>query len=63
LLSSLVDLQQEVEKVVDATIAKLGAKDIKDMGKVMASLKADLTGKADIGAIGDMLKKKLGPAK
>ena len=54
---------EEVEKIVDETIAKLGATTIKDMGKVMASLKAALTGKADIGSIGDMLKQKLGPAK
>lgn len=51
---------EEVEKIIDETIARLGATTIKDMGKVMGELKTQLTGKADISSIGDSLKKKLG---
>ena len=51
---------EEVEKIIDETIARLGATTIKDMGKVMGELKTQLTGKADISSLGDSLKKKLG---
>ena len=54
---------EEVEKIIDETIARLGATTIKDMGKVMGELKTQLVGKADISSIGDSLKKKLGVAK
>lgn len=55
--------QEDIDKIIDETIARLGAVTIKDMGKVMADLKANLIGKADIGSLGDALKKKLGAAK
>ena len=45
---------------VDEAIKRLGATSIKDMGKVMADLKASLQGKADISEIGPIIKKKLG---
>jgi uncharacterized protein YqeY len=41
--------EAEVQKAVEAAIAETGAAGAKDMGKVMAALKARLAGKADMG--------------
>ena len=54
---------EEVEKMIDECIAKLGATTIKDMGKVMAELKPVLVGKTDTAAVGALIKAKLGGAK
>ncbi len=51
---------QEVSAAVDAAIAKVGASSIRDMGRVMAELKAKYTGQMDFGAVGPMVKDKLG---
>ncbi len=51
---------EEVSAAVDAAIAEVGASSIRDMGKVMASLKAKYTGQMDFGATGPMVKDKLG---
>eukprot|EP00981_Chlorochromonas_danica_P009284 scaffold2602_cov177-Ochromonas_danica.AAC.5 len=51
---------EEVTKVIDELIASVGAKTIKDMGKVMTPARAQLTGKADLSQVGDIIKKKLG---
>ena len=50
----------EVEQAVDKAIAKVGADSIRDMGKVMGALKADYTGRMDFGAVGPMVKARLG---
>lgn len=50
----------EAEKAVDAAIAETGAESIRDMGKVMGALKAKYTGQMDFGAVGPMVKAKLG---
>ncbi|MBI1219240.1 MAG: GatB/YqeY domain-containing protein [Rhodobacteraceae bacterium] len=50
----------EVEAAVAAAIAATGAASIKDMGKVMAELKAHHTGQMDFGAVGPMVKARLG---
>ena len=50
----------EVEAAVTAAIAEAGATSIKDMGKVMAALKARYTGQMDFGAVGAVLKARLG---
>lgn len=50
----------EIEALVTAAIAKLGAASIKDMGKVMAELKPALVGRADIGAVSAQVKARLG---
>ncbi len=49
----------EVEKIVKLTIASTGATTVKDMGKVMGELRPKLLGKADMGAVGGMIKKML----
>ena len=50
----------EVEAAVTAAIAEAGAASIKDMGKAMAVLKAKYTGQMDFGAVGALLKGRLG---
>jgi len=49
----------DVEKAVQAAIAETGASGPKDMGKVMAALKAKLAGKADMGKVSGLVKAKL----
>ena len=51
---------EEVEAAIAAAIAKLGASSIRDMGRVMAELKAAHTGQMDFGAVGPMVKARLG---
>ena len=49
----------DVQKEVQAAIAETGASGVKDMGKVMAALKAKLAGKADMGKVSGLVKAKL----
>src|SRR4051812_6982404 len=49
----------EVEKAIQSVIAETGAAGPKDMGKVMAALKAKLAGKADMGKVSALVKSKL----
>jgi len=49
----------EVGKIVADIIAKTGAAGIKDMGKVMAELKANYAGQLDMGKAGGVIKQKL----
>ncbi len=51
--------QEEVAELVDATIAEVGASSMADMGKVMGALKPKVQGRADMAAIGAMIKAKL----
>lgn len=50
---------EDVAKVVTETIAATGASGIKDMGKVMAELKAKYAGQLDMGKAGAVIKQKL----
>lgn len=50
----------EIEKVVADIITKVGATSVKDMGKVMAELKANYAGQLDMGKAGAVIKAKLG---
>lgn len=50
----------EVDEAITAAIAAVGASSIKDMGKVMGELKSRYTGQMDFGAVGAMVKGKLG---
>ena len=50
----------EVEAAIVAAIAATGAGSIKDMGKVMAALKAEHTGRMDFAAVGALIKARLG---
>ena len=50
----------EVEAAVAAAIAEVGAGSVKDMGRVMAVLKAKFTGQMDFSAVGARIKSRLG---
>ena len=50
----------EVFALIDSTIAATGASSIRDMGKVMAQIKPQLQGRADIGAVSQQIKTRLG---
>ena len=51
--------EDEIEKVVAATITKLGASGMKDMGKVMGVVSNALSGQADGKVISTLVKKLL----
>lgn len=50
---------EEAAAVIDQTIAALGANSIRDMGRVMAELKANYTGQLDFAVIGAKIREKL----
>ena len=52
----------ELEALVAAAIAETGAATVKDMGKVMGLVKARAAGRADMGAVGALIKSKLATA-
>ncbi len=52
--------EAEAEAAIDAAIAAVGASSIRDMGKVMAELKGKYTGQMDFGAVGPIVKARLG---
>ena len=52
--------ESESAAAVDAAIAEVAATSIRDMGKVMAALKARYTGQMDFGKVGPLEKAKLG---
>jgi len=49
----------ELDQAVAAAIAESGASSVKEMGKVMALLKARLAGSADMGKVSNLVKTKL----
>ena len=51
--------EEAIEKIVVATIEKLGASGMKDMGKVMGILSKELAGKADGKTISTFVRKNL----
>jgi len=53
--------RDEVTSAVNAIVADLGASGPGDMGKVMAAVKAQLTGKADMGLVSAAVKAALAP--
>jgi uncharacterized protein len=50
----------ELEAIIAAAIASTGASSIKDMGKVVAAVKQQAAGRADMGAVSAVIKAKLG---
>jgi len=50
----------ELEALIADAIRSTGAQSIKDMGKVMGVIKQKAQGRADMGAVGAMIKAKLG---
>lgn len=51
---------EETAAAIDVAIAETGAGSIRDMGRVMGALKAKYTGQMDFGAVGPMVKDRLG---
>ena len=51
--------EQELDLLVNETIAATGAASIKDMGKVMNALKPRVQGRTDMGALGARIKARL----
>ena len=52
--------EREMQEAVASTIDEVGAKTIKDMGKVMGALKVNFAGRMDFGKAGALVKQKLG---
>jgi uncharacterized protein YqeY len=52
--------EADTEKAIAEAIAEAGATSVKDMGKVMAALKARYAGQMDFGKAGQLVKSKLG---
>lgn len=52
----------EIDAIVTQALADTGASSVQDMGKVMAAVKPQMAGRADMGAVGQLIKKKLGQA-
>lgn len=50
----------ELETIIATAIASTGATSIKDMGKVVAAIKQQAAGRADMGAVSAAIKAKLG---
>jgi hypothetical protein len=51
--------QAELDTLINEAIAQTGAASIKDMGKVMAQIKAKAQGRADMAAVGARIKARL----
>lgn len=51
--------ESELEQMIREVIAETGAAGMKDMGKVMGQLKANVQGKADMGKVSTMVKQLL----
>ncbi len=49
----------EVSAAIEKVIAQTGASSVRDIGKVMAALKADYAGQMDFGKAGGLVKQKL----
>lgn len=51
--------ESQITAAIDEAIAEIGALSIRDMGRVMAVLKAKYTGRMDFGAVGAEIKARL----
>lgn len=49
----------ELQQLIGEAIASTGAESMKDMGKVMAALKPQIQGRADVGAVSQAVKQRL----
>jgi uncharacterized protein YqeY len=52
--------EDEINALIDSALEQTGATSVKDMGKVMGLLKPEIQGKADMGAVGALIRAKLG---
>lgn len=51
--------EAEITQFIDDAMAASGASSMKDMGKIMGQLKPKLVGRADMGAVSQLIKSKL----
>jgi hypothetical protein len=51
--------EEELDEMVDEAIATTGAENIRDMGKVMATIKTKAAGRADMGLVSAKVKARL----
>lgn len=51
--------ESEIESVVDQVISQTGASGMQDIGQLMGVLKGELSGKADMGTVSNIIKSKL----
>lgn len=49
----------EINELLNAAVAESGAESVRDMGKVMAILKPQLQGRADVGSVSQLVKQRL----
>jgi len=49
----------EIDQMIAAAIAESGAESMRDMGKIMAILKPEMQGRADMGAVSGLVKSRL----
>lgn len=52
--------EDEILAIITAAIADSGAESVRDMGKVMAIVKPQVQGRADVGVVSGLVKQKLG---
>lgn len=52
--------QAELQTIIDRAIADTAASGIKDMGKVVAAVRPQVVGRADMGAVSGLIKARLG---
>ncbi len=51
--------EEEIDALIETSIASTGAASMKDMGKVMGVLKPQLQGRADMGKVSQLIKSRL----
>jgi uncharacterized protein YqeY len=52
--------EAEIAALLDTAIAETGASGVKDMGKVVAAVKPQVVGRADMGKVSGLIKARLG---
>jgi len=52
--------EAELTDIIEQAITESGAESMRDMGKVMGQVKARAAGRADMGAVGTLVKERLG---
>jgi uncharacterized protein YqeY len=52
--------ESEIGAIIEAAIAETGAASMRDMGKVMGIVKPQVQGRADVGMVSGLVKRKLG---
>ncbi|MBM3246571.1 MAG: hypothetical protein FJZ13_04510, partial [Candidatus Omnitrophica bacterium] len=51
----------EIKKIIEEAVSAVGAKDMKDIGKVMKEVTAKVAGQADSKLVSDLVRARLSP--